>query len=205
MAGPSIVEEGNLLLLLHAVSAWPHGGGVGVGGGESGREAAFSGLPYHIAASYLICCSPAPPPHRPCLAPSRADLHGLHYFPLPASPPSSLRISWFHIFHAEAQFTPGWAPGLHLGSKGKVWDYESVCVCVCVCVRACFYVCGCVWVWVHTRMHASVCVHMHACAQGGGVLLVTRALSQLALSSLFTICHQRCSSSQGHILWSSVT
>jgi hypothetical protein len=120
----------------------------------------------------------------PRLAPSRADLHGLHYFPLPASPPP--RISWFHIFHAEAQFTPGWAPGLHLGSKGKVWDYVRVHVCVCVCACAC----------VHD---ACVCVCVCVCSPAGHQDFT------LVLACFFTTCHQNCSSSQGHRLCLSIT
>ena len=103
---------GDTLLWLRAAVAQPHA--VLEREREHARESK-SGLPYHIASSYLICCSRVPGP--PSLTLSRADLPGLHYSP---SRPPPTRISWFHIFHAEAQFTPGWAPGLHLGSKKKV-------------------------------------------------------------------------------------
>ena len=108
---------GDPLPVLCAAAAPPH---AGLEREREREREALLGY-HHNASSYFICCSQGPAP--PSLALSLADLHGLHYFP---SRPPPTRISWFHIFHAESQFTPGWAPGLHLGSKRKVlgWGME---------------------------------------------------------------------------------
>lgn len=76
-----------------------------------------AGVPYHIASSYLICCSLFSGP-LPASFTARSAWFAL--FPFPSTPP---RISWFHIFHTEAQFTHGWDPDLHLGSKRKLWGH----------------------------------------------------------------------------------
>lgn len=104
------LQIGGPLPLLCATAVWPH-----CRQREKEREREMlTSVGYHIALqahiSFAVHQSLAPLfllfPGQSCM---------VCIIPLPAH--LHPRISWFHIFHAEAQFTPGWALGLHLDSK----------------------------------------------------------------------------------------